>query len=90
MSTESEQKADNIIRALGDNRWDYRTSKGIAEQTGLDMAFIDQFLNTRKDLVWKSAVPDRTGKELYTLKNRQSKIKDLLRNIRTFVSKEPS
>lgn len=82
--TEDENK---IIEALRDERWDYRTAEGIAEQIGIKIDIIKSFLDSNKDIVWKSAIPDRLGRDLYTLLERKPQSKDLWRNISTFISK---
>ena len=85
--TENENK---IIEALRDERWDYRTAEGIAEQIGIKIDFVKSFLDSNKDIVWKSTIPDRLGRDLYTLVERKPQKKDLWRNISTFISKSSS
>lgn len=82
--SESEEK---ILAALRDKRWDYRTVEGIAEDTALPPDFVLKFLESRTDIVLKSAVPDRQGHDLYTLLERQSKSKDFWRSFGKFTSK---
>lgn len=85
--TDPELEEEKIVAALKDERWDYRTVSGVARATGLDEQVVCTFLETRKDLVWKSAIPDRNGRDLYTIQGRQAQSKDFWRNLRTFLTK---
>ncbi len=87
MTEEEEQK---IIRALSNNRWDYRTVEGIEGETKIAADVIRAFLGSRKDIVWKSLIPDRQGRDLYTLTARRPQNKEFWRNISIFGSKSSS
>jgi hypothetical protein len=76
-----------IIDALRDEHWDYRTVEGIAKETGIPVDAVRTFLETRKDVVRKSSIPDRLGRELYTLNGRHSYVKEFWRILSTFMSK---
>lgn len=79
-----------IINALRDPRWDYRTVEGIAEETKIHGEVVRTFLESRRDIVWKSSIPDRQGRDLYTLKERRPQSKEFWRNISIFGSKSSS
>lgn len=81
---------DKIIAALRDQRWDYRTAEGIAKEIGFPIGDVRVFLETRKDVVWKSTIPDRLGRDLYTLLERHPQSKDFWRNLSTFITKTSS
>ena len=81
---------EKIINALRDNRWDYRTADGIAKETGVPVERVLAFLESRKDIVLKASIPDRLGRDLYTLNDRQSQAKDIWRNVSTFITKVSS
>ena len=76
-----------VLEALADARWDFRTLQGISEETGLSEGQVQEILNGHPELVRKSAVPDRRGRELYTLKSRAVKGQEILAIMRTFISK---
>jgi hypothetical protein len=78
---------DKITNALRDQRWDYRTAEGIAKETKIPVETVRAFLESRKDIVWKSSVSDRLGRDLYTLNERRPQIKEFWRNISIFMSK---
>ena len=78
---------EKIINALRDKLWDYRTTEGIAKETGIPVDTVRTFLETHKDIVRKSSIPDRLGRDLYTLNNRHSQVKDFWRSLSTFISK---
>ena len=84
MSVEEE---DKIINALRDQHWDYRTAEGIAKETKIPVETVRTFLESRRDIVWKSSVPDRLGRDLYRLNERHPQIKEFWRNISIFMSK---
>ena len=79
---------EKIINALRDKRWDYRTSEGIAKETDISINTVRTFLETRKDIVRKSSIPDRLGRDLYTLNKRHSQGKEFWRSLSTFISKK--
>ena len=81
---------DKIIKALRDERWDYRTADGISREIGVPVELIKTFLESRKDLVWKSSIPDRLGRDLYTLKERRPESKEFWRTLSTFTTKTSS
>jgi hypothetical protein len=81
---------DKIINALRDKRWDYRTADGIAKETGIPLETVKNFLESRKGTVWKSSIPDRFGRDLYTHNDRRPQNKEFWRNLSTFGSKSSS
>lgn len=81
------QEEEKIISALRDPRWDYRTIDGIAKDTELTPEQVMSFLESRKDIVWKSNIPDKLGRDLFTLKERVSQSKEFFRNLTTFMTK---
>ena len=76
-----------VVATLEDARWDFRTLEGIAKDTGLTKERIQQILESHAEIVRKSAIPDRLGRELYTLRSRPMKGRELFALVRTFVSK---
>ncbi len=81
---------DKIKKALSDKRWDYRTVEGLAKELGISADEVKSFLESRRDIVWKSNIPDRNGRDLYTLNERKPESKDFWRNITNFISKSSS
>ena len=79
-----------IVAALRDERWEYRTVEGIAKETGLPEEGVRDFLESRREIVWKSSLPDKKGRDLYTLQNRHSQSKEFWRSLTTFMSKSSS
>jgi hypothetical protein len=76
-----------IFEALSDSRWDYRTVDGIADQVGVATTSVFEVLNKYSDLVRKVGMPDRKGRELYTLRSRPETPSEKLALARTFVAK---
>jgi hypothetical protein len=78
---------DAIMRALRDPKWDYRTADGVARETGFPLDQVRAFLESRTDLVWKSSVPDRRNRDLYTAQSRKAQSKEFWRTLSTFMTK---
>ena len=76
-----------VLAALTDPNRDFRTLEGISKDTGLSEANVKEILDKYPELVRKSAVPDRRGRELYALKSRPVKGLEVLAMMRTFISK---
>ncbi|EIC5077212.1 hypothetical protein K9512_004705 [Vibrio parahaemolyticus] len=67
-------KAD-LIKALHDQKWDYRTSEGLAKELKAGEKEIKQYLNSEPE-IRKSIMKDKYGRSLYTLKKRKSLVGD--------------
>jgi hypothetical protein len=78
---------EKILAALLDKRWDYRTAEGIVKETGVPFDQVRAFLESRTDVVWKSSVPDRKDRDLYTAQSRKAQSKDFWHTLSTFISK---
>lgn len=57
---------DQIIRALEDNRYEWRTLDGVAEQIGIPAAQVQEILESLKQEIVRSSIPDEAGRNLYT------------------------
>lgn len=55
-----------VIKALEDDRWDWRTIRGIAEDTKLTQAAVRRVIDENSDVIVKSDVPSVKGEALYT------------------------
>jgi serine/threonine protein kinase len=80
----SEQK---VIEALSDPRWDFRTITGISKVTALSETEVRMILAKHPELVRMSTIPDRDGRELFTLRSRPVKAREKLAEMRTFITK---
>jgi phosphatidylserine/phosphatidylglycerophosphate/cardiolipin synthase-like enzyme len=78
-----------VFEALADPSWDFRTAEGIAKATGLAQSQIRAILLAYPDLVRTSAVRDRKGRELFTLRSRPPSIKQFFAEGRGFITKSP-
>jgi hypothetical protein len=76
-----------VFKALADPSWDFRTIHGISESTGIPEPEIVNTLARYPELVRKSPIPDRKGRQLFTLRSRRPKAKELFAEIRSFVTK---
>lgn len=76
-----------VFDALADPRWDFRTIEGIQKATGISASRTLEIIRKHEgDKIRKSGIPDRNGRDLYTLRRNRSAVEfwDMLR---TFISK---
>jgi len=59
-----------VVEAVADPRWDFRTAHGIAKAVGIDERMAETVLSSHPELFRKSLVTDRNGRELFTLRER--------------------
>lgn len=83
--TSAEDERQKVVAALSDKKWDFRTVRGISKSTGLPEERVLEVLRNHPEVV-KSSVPDEKGDDLFTLRERFSKAKDIFNAVRTFVS----
>ena len=57
---------ERVLRALEDQRFDWRTVEGVAEQVGVPQTTVRQILEEQKDAIVRSSIPDDAGRNLYT------------------------
>jgi len=55
-----------IIRALEDDRYEWRTVDGVSEQIGIPAAQVQEILESLKQEIVRSSIPDEAGRSLYT------------------------
>jgi hypothetical protein len=79
-----------IDRALADPKWDFRTIPGLAKATGLSEDEVQALLEAHSDQVRQSAIPDRQGRALYTLRSRSKKVREILAEVRAYLAKSVS
>ena len=65
------QQVRQVIQAIEDSDYNWRTVQGIASQTGLDEATVLDALGQAGDEVIRSEVPDAQGRDLYTTQWRR-------------------
>ncbi len=65
-----------VVRALNDPRWEYRTLKGIASQSGLPQARVQELLKSNQGQVRKSVISSKAGEDLYTLRSKKGVLAD--------------
>jgi hypothetical protein len=75
-----------IFQALEDQKWDWRTVKGLARQSNLADQEVRRVLVKYPNLIRRSRVPTATGDEVYTLQERYFERKGFLDKVWTFTS----
>ena len=74
-----------VHAALGDPTWDFRTVKGIAEETGLNPERVQKLLDRHPSEVrWTWS---RNRRQIYTLRSRPPKIREIIADIQRIVTK---
>ncbi len=86
-SAVADPKERKVFEALSDPRYDFRTLDGITNATGLAEGEVIAVLSKYPELIRKSPVPDRNGRELFTLRSHGVKGQEWLAQARTFASK---
>jgi len=76
-----------VKRALENPDWDFRTIDGLVKDTGLSREEIKRLLDEHGDEVRKAYVTDRNGNILYAPAEKPLKLRELLANIRAFITK---
>jgi hypothetical protein len=77
-----------VFESLADPHWDYRTVDGIQKASGLPPEKVQDILHKYEGAyIRRSSVPDRQGRELYTLQTDRADVQEILRKLRTFISK---
>ena len=75
-----------VFEALADPKWDFRTIEGLSQETKLPEARVSEIILKFGHLTRKSRIPDKQGRELYTLRDKQS----LMFKLKTFITKDMS
>jgi hypothetical protein len=57
---------EQIVRALEDDRYEWRTVDGVAEQIGVPATQVQKFLESLTPEIVRSSIPDEAGRSLYT------------------------
>ena len=76
-----------VLNALGDRRWDFRTVQSIAQETLLEPSVVKTLLAEHESEVRRPMVPDRQGRELFTARDRQPGLREIVQTIQRYVSK---
>lgn len=79
--------SEQVLQALQDPRWDFRTVGGIARQTGLPEDCVLEVLVGNPALVRESDAVDTSGQRLFTPRSRKVGLRERLAAARTIVAK---
>ncbi len=82
-----EEKERKVFEALADHSWDFRTVDGISNFSGLSAAEVTSIIAKYPNLIRKSAIPDRKGRDLFTLAERPIGTQEVFAEIQTYVTK---
>lgn len=62
-------EAEQILKALSNPNWEWRTVGGLSKETGIPEDRVQQFLDRLEEQVIRSRVPDKKGRALYTTRD---------------------
>ncbi|MBI3042178.1 MAG: hypothetical protein HYY78_05060 [Betaproteobacteria bacterium] len=81
-----------VLEALANPAWDFRTLDGITRDTMLPEARVQQIINKylSQAIVRPSPIPDKQGRQLFTLTSREAPLGEYLSVIRSFITKTSS
>ena len=74
-----------VHMALEDPKWDFRTVKGIVEDSGLDREHVECLLAQHRPEIRQTM--SRDGRTIYTLRSRPVKLREIVADLRLFASK---
>jgi len=69
----SDQNKKDVIAALENDKYDWRTAQGVAHDTGLPVDHVHQILAALSDDVIRSSALDARGRPLYTTRKHYKK-----------------
>lgn len=65
----SEEQTHEVIKALENPKYEWRTNSGIAKDTGLDPEVVLQAISELADQVVRSSILSTDGRELFTTRS---------------------
>lgn len=78
---------DRIIDALENEKWEYRTAQGIANELNTSVEAVSSIINS-DSAVRQSVIRDKNGSPLYTTKKRKSRWSDYISAFRALNSEK--
>ena len=80
-----------VLTALANPKYDFRTIEGIAKETGLQAADIQYIIERNTpDYVRVCAITDNDGRRLYTRSARGMKLREILATAQQFIRRSSS
>ena len=73
----SNNDRQQIIEALEDTRYDWRTVEGLSDQTGIPVQTVRDILEGLQQDVVRSSIPDELGRSLYTTRRHYRQTQSL-------------
>jgi hypothetical protein len=78
---------EKIFLGLSDDHWDFRTTHGLAKDTGLGEDYVESVLLKYSDLVREALVRDSEGRRLFRLRERGAAPGERAAEARAFIVK---
>ena len=76
-----------VFATLNDPAWDFWTLEAITKETSLPVNEVEEIIASNPKIIRNSLVPDKKGRELYTLRSRSIKWKEYLALLRVLLAK---
>ena len=74
-----EDLKEKVIMALENSKYDWRTLKGIASETGITQEKVKEIISQLDELIVQSSVPDKDGNDLFTTRKHYNKNQSFLK-----------
>jgi hypothetical protein len=81
------QVIEQVRLALLDDRYQFRTAEGIAQELGTDVELIQKVLEESPELARQSALRDHSGRRVYTAASRRRTPREHLALIRWILTR---
>jgi hypothetical protein len=79
---DSSEQVHAVIRALESPRYQWRTIRGIAEETNIPAETILEIISEHSDIIIRSSIPSLKGDDLYTTRRHYRGKASIIEKIR--------
>ena len=83
-------KWEQILKALENSKYKWRTLNGISKETGLDVQIVKDQIDRHSDTIIKSSIPSEDGEDLYTTRSHYRNKSSFLEKIKISIINRPS
>lgn len=83
---EIQRSEEAVMAALGDEKFDFRSVRGLSDCLGIEPSVVEAILKKHADEIRVSAVPDALGETLYTLRARPRTLQERVSEAFTFIA----
>jgi hypothetical protein len=88
LGRDSSSLVEQVAVALADNRWRYRTARGIAEELGVPEGAVEDALLKHPDIARRSKLRSRSGEQAWRAASRPTTAAELLASFRRLLARD--